>query len=108
MLLFWFVIAYVPSHQEVVRVIVTAVVLLKILLLVLSNAAMLPAVLLCVRKHYAFVAALLGMSAASSAVYHLCDTDVYCIAGLSFYSLQVLRPLDCILLNWISFACYIG
>lgn len=62
---------------------------LQMLLLVLSNLAMLPAVLACRANAYYFLATLLSVSATASGVYHLCDSDVYCLLGLPFYSLQV-------------------
>jgi hypothetical protein len=58
-------------------------------LIEVSNCAMLPAVLYAVHHQLLFVATMLGVSAVSSAVYHLCDSDVYCLAGWSFHSLQV-------------------
>lgn len=60
---------------------------------------MLPAVLLSIACQLPFVATLLGSSAAASAVYHLCDVDVYCLGGLSFHSLQVKEISYCIALE---------
>jgi hypothetical protein len=57
--------------------------------LVTSNLAMAPGVIYCVAcRLYAF-AALLAAAAGASALYHLCDSDVYCFAGWSFRALQV-------------------
>ena len=61
-------------------------------LLVVSNCAMVPAVMFSLQQHYYFVATLLSISSISSGLYHLCDSDVYCIAGLNFHSLQVSLP----------------
>jgi len=77
-----------------------------VLILTLSNLAMIPAVLLSVAGQLPFVATVLGLSASASGVYHLCDIDVYCIGGLSFHSLQVMDILfsigaiSCILLMY--------
>ena len=62
---------------------------LQVLVLTLSNLAMVPAVLLSLAGQLPFVGTLLGLSSAASAAYHLCDIDVYCTGGLSFHSLQV-------------------
>ena len=35
------------------------------------------------------LAAMLTSASVASSVYHLCDTDVYCVGGLTFLSLQV-------------------
>lgn len=66
----------------------------QVLVLTLSNLAMVPAVLLSLAGQLPVVGALLSVSAASSAVYHLCDIDVYCLGGLSFHSLQVRSVSD--------------
>lgn len=57
--------------------------------LALSNLAMLPGILFSYFHNMALFSILLTSSATSSALYHLCDTDVYCIGGLSFKSLQI-------------------
>lgn len=61
--------------------------------LTLSNLAMLPGILLAYFHNMALFSILLTSSATSSALYHLCDTDVYCIGGLSFKSLQIIDIL---------------
>jgi hypothetical protein len=50
---------------------------------------MIPGVLLCVRIEQYMLAAMLTSASVASSVYHLCDTDVYCVGGLTFLSLQV-------------------
>ena len=62
---------------------------IQVICLVFSNLAMVPGVWLCISMQLPVLAALLSSSAVSSAIYHLCDTDVYCLGGLSFKSLQV-------------------
>lgn len=57
--------------------------------LVLSNLSMLPGILLCYQCGLLSLMVALCSAALSSAFYHLCDTDTYCIADLSFQSLQV-------------------
>ena len=52
---------------------------------------MLPAVHLCLQQEMdlTLLAVLLAVAMLASGVYHLCDSDVVCLAGLSFHSLQV-------------------
>ena len=57
--------------------------------LVLSNLAMLPGVVYCYYCELHLLMTALGLASLSSAFYHLCDTDTYCIADLSFSALQV-------------------
>ena len=62
---------------------------IQISCLVLSNLAMLPGILFAYFHHMPLFSILLSSSATSSALYHLCDTDVWCMGGLSFKSLQI-------------------
>ena len=67
---------------------------------------MIPGVLLCVRIEQFMLAAMLASASVASSVYHLCDTDVYCVGGLTFLSLQVSQ--DSILFYFLclySFHC---
>lgn len=68
---------------------------LQVVSLVLSNFAMIPAIILAFSFQFYFVAMGLSVSSFGSAIYHLCDTDAYCAFGLSFQSLQVLDILFC-------------
>ena len=63
--------------------------IIQVLILVFSNAAMIPGVLHAVRTHEYVLCALLTSASVASSLYHLCDTDVFCVGGLSFKSLQV-------------------
>ena len=72
------------------------IVFLQVFLLVISNFSMIPGFILCVRTETYVIASLLASAAIASSFYHLCDTDVYCAAGLSFKSLQVrIRTKNC-------------
>lgn len=63
--------------------------IIQISCLVLSNLAMLPGILFAYFHNMPLFSILLSSSATSSALYHLCDTDVWCMGGLSFKSLQI-------------------
>lgn len=65
----------------------------EMLLLVLSNSVMIPAVLESVSQTHYQIATCLSASALFSAVYHLCDTDTVCLFTLSFEALHVLDVL---------------
>ncbi|KAA0164167.1 hypothetical protein FNF27_07824 [Cafeteria roenbergensis] len=58
-------------------------------LLVLSNAAMLPAVLLALRWHLWGEAVVLAGAALSSALYHTCDQYLFCFSS-TYHSLQAM------------------
>ena len=76
--------------------------LLKVIILVSSNSAMVPAVLLCIRYEQYMLGALLSSASIASSFYHLCDTDVFCLGGLSFTSLQV----QCVVTVTVSVSVY--
>ena len=61
----------------------------QISLLVISNLTMIPGVLFTIYHELYLIAVGLFTAAMASIFYHLCDTDTYCIFGLSFGSLQV-------------------
>lgn len=71
----------------------TPVYTFQVIVLVLTNSMMLPVVILAVHHRLYLLTVGLAASALSSAVYHLCDMEVYCLAGLSFASLHVLDVL---------------
>jgi hypothetical protein len=50
---------------------------------------MIPGVLFSMYQEIYLIAVGLFTAATASILYHLCDTDTYCIFGLSFGSLQV-------------------
>lgn len=65
---------------------------MQVLLLLLTNAAMIPAVVMAYRIGHGIammVMVMLLTSSMASAVYHLCDLDLWCVGGVSFTSLQV-------------------
>lgn len=64
---------------------------MQVSLLVVSNAAMLPAIVYSYQQGLPLLVVGLTISSASSAFYHLCDTDMYCLGGLTFESLHVSR-----------------
>mmetsp|Transcript_8918 Transcript_8918/g.13391 ORF Transcript_8918/g.13391 Transcript_8918/m.13391 type:complete len:889 (-) Transcript_8918:131-2797(-) len=61
----------------------------KVCILVLSNCAAVPSVMLAIKYNLPVVAATLFCAGLSSGLYHLCDSDLYCIGGLSFSALQI-------------------
>jgi hypothetical protein len=61
----------------------------QIVALTVSNLAMVPGVLFSVHAGLHLVAVGLFTAASASVLYHLCDTDTYCVGDLSFQSLQV-------------------
>jgi Protein of unknown function (DUF3522) len=77
---------------------------LKVIILVSSNSAMVPAVLLCIRYEQYMLGALLSSASIASSFYHLCDTDVFCLGGLSFMSLQVQWSMLSLTMWWCAIA----
>lgn len=65
----------------------------QVVLLVISNFAMLPAVLLSFHHELYVIVVGLITASVSSGVYHLCDMDAICLVNLSFESLHVLDVL---------------
>lgn len=62
---------------------------IQVLCLVLSNLSMVPAIIFSYFHGMPLFSILLASSATSSALYHLCDTDVWCINQFSFKALQI-------------------
>ena len=71
----------------------------QIVMLVTSNLSMLPSIIFCYQIGFYYLSVLLSSSAIASGFYHLCDMDVYCIAGFSFHSLQVKVCIAVFLIN---------
>lgn len=69
---------------------------IQVSLLVLSNLAMIPGILYCYRCGLTALMTALTFAALSSGFYHLCDTDTFCIAEMSFHSLQVSYCSHCV------------
>jgi len=65
--------------------------------LLLSNLAMVPAVLLCRRMMMPVIAAVLVLAACSSMMYHACDTDYYCMYNVDNRTLQLYDVFFCVL-----------
>lgn len=65
----------------------------QVIVLVVTNAAMWPAIALSLHYELYLITVGLTASSLSSAVYHLCDTEVYCLAGVSFEAWHVLDVL---------------
>eukprot|EP01033_Poteriospumella_lacustris_P009453 gene9453-6776_t len=65
----------------------------QVIVLVVTNAAMWPAIALSLQHELHLITVGLSASSLSSAVYHLCDTEVYCLAGVSFEAWHVLDVL---------------
>jgi hypothetical protein len=57
--------------------------------LALSNFAVFPGAILAFYKEVPVLGCILTSSGVASIFYHLCDSDIWCIGGLSFGSLQV-------------------
>ena len=67
--------------------------IVQIVLLTISNMAMIPAIIYCACNHLPFIGSILTSSAVASTFYHLCDTDVYCTFDMSFDSLHIFDVL---------------
>lgn len=59
------------------------------MILVLSNFAVFPGAVVAFQKGVPVLGCILTSSGIASIFYHLCDSDIWCIGGLSFQSLQV-------------------
>lgn len=71
--------------------------IIQVILLVSSNFAMIPVIILCIKNNLFFLASTFTLSSFASLIYHLCDTDVYCVADFSFFSLHIIDILFSIL-----------
>ena len=63
--------------------------LAQVLLLVLSNCAVFPGAVMAFHVEDPVLGCILTCSGLASIFYHLCDSDIWCIGGMSFLSLQV-------------------
>jgi hypothetical protein len=69
---------------------------MQVVMLVISNLAMIPSLFLCHKVECWILLVVLSASMTSSMLYHICDTEVYC-AGVAFDTWQVVDNLFCIL-----------
>ena len=70
--------------------------LVQVLTLMCSNLAMIPAMILCIRRRHYVIAVILGLSAFSSMVYHACDSDFSCLLGMSNSTFQLFDVFFCV------------
>lgn len=68
----------------------------QVLLLVSSNIAAMPGIVLSAHHHLFMLAMCIFLAALSSSLYHLCDMGVLCVGGLSYASYQVFDVLFCL------------
>jgi hypothetical protein len=80
--------------------------LVQVLTLVLTNLSALPAVLCAYHLKLYLSSVGMAVSAVSSAIYHLCDTDALCVLDLSFASLQALDVLFSLVMIFIILTLY--
>jgi hypothetical protein len=71
--------------------------ILQVILLVSSNFAMIPVIILCIKNNLFFLASTFTLSSFASSIYHLADTDVYRGGDFSFFSLHIFDVLFSIL-----------
>lgn len=77
----------------------------QVLVLVFSNAFAIPCIRLCWENALFLVSSCLSLSALASALYHLCDTDAFCVMPFSaLQTLDVLFSLSLIFLVVLLYA----